>query len=113
MIGEFVHGDGKVADEADDKWIVGGEVEYPLVVFDPWTGFDDDCAGDGMRDRERAVVFGKDGAIKKFVVARRPWDALRARGIVEVRMRIDDARRADGIVGCARSTGKGRSGNGE
>ena len=65
----------EVADEAEDKRLVLGEVEYPLVVFDPFAAFDDDGAIDADGNSPFLEPIGACGFVDE-VVGFGPGDAL-------------------------------------
>jgi hypothetical protein len=54
----------QVADEPQEKGVLGGQVQDPLVVFFPGAGFHDDRAGDSERFSEGAEVAGQYPAVE-------------------------------------------------
>ena len=82
----------EMADETDDGLLLGGEIENPLVVLYQWAGLDDDRFFDPMRRGDGQPVGGQHGAIELGAFPW-PWHTAGTRGIVEMRVRVDDARR--------------------
>ena len=81
-----------MTDEADDGFLLRGKIENPLVVFHQRTGLDDDGFLDAMRRCHREPVGRQHGAVQRCALAR-PRHATGTRGIIEMRVRVDDARR--------------------
>jgi hypothetical protein len=54
----------EVADESQEKGVLGSQVQDPLVVFFPGAGFDDDCSGDSERFSEGSEVAGQHSAVE-------------------------------------------------
>jgi hypothetical protein len=92
--GQLLREDGgagfETADEAADERVAAGEVEDPGIVFDPGGGFDDDGSGDPEGLGQGGEFGGEDAAMEEGVGGRRPGDALRAGGVVEVDVGIED-----------------------
>ena len=82
----------EMADETDDGLLLGGEIENPLVVFHQRTGLDDDRFLHAMRRCDGQPVGRQHGAIELGAFPR-PRHAARTRGIIKVRVRVDDPRR--------------------
>jgi hypothetical protein len=64
-----------------------------LVVFEPGTALDLDDTGDVEAGGECAVAGGESGAVESGVVFGGPGDAFGARGVEEVDVGVDHARR--------------------
>ena len=89
----------EVPDEAFDDRVFAGEVEDPLVVFEPAACLDYDDTGDA-EPASRGLKIARHGpAVEDLVVLRRPGDTLRTAGIIEMNMRIDDLHRRAGCPG--------------
>jgi len=81
----------QVAHQTDEERVLCGQIEDPLVVFFPGTGFDHHGGGDTQGFGQCAEVSGEDSAVQHGIVFGWPWDALWPAGVVEVGVSIDDA----------------------
>lgn len=80
-----------MTDKTLDERLGAREVENPFIVFNPRTRLDDDGAGDAQRLGDGFKLGGEDRAVEKRVILSGKGNALRAGGIVEVGVRIDNA----------------------
>ena len=78
----------EVADEAADEFVLGREVEDPLIIFDEGTGLHNHRARDAVFQR---IIRGKNGPIENGVILWRPRDTPRSGWIIEVGVGIDGA----------------------
>ena len=101
-----------IAHQANQRFVAGREVEHPLVVFEPRAGFDHHRAGDAEGLGELAEFLRQHGPVQDRVILRWPRHTLRSRGIVEVRVCVDDARRIHGRCRATRSQCRNPEGRG-
>ena len=99
-----------VAHDATNARMILREVEHPLIVVEPRAGFDHHGASDAMRLRELQEFLRINGTVKHSIAFGWPRHALRTRGIIKVRVRVEDSRRAlrPGHTAAPRSDGRHR-----
>ena len=83
----------EVADHADDDRVALGDVEHPQVVFDPRAGFHLDRADDAQRPGQRAIPRRRRGDRRTRRLRPGVRRSLRAIGIEQVDVRVDDGNR--------------------
>ena len=80
----------QVSHQAQQEGIGLGQVQDPLVVLHPCTGFHHDRARDAFGLRFPFEIIRHDTPVEKLVIAVRPRYALRPGRIVEMGMGVDD-----------------------
>ena len=112
MAGEGALGRTQVTDEPHDAGMLVGEAQYPVVVLGPRARFDHHRLADAVRGGDLLPITREHGAVEETALGR-PRHALSAGRVVEVRVRVDDARgrrparATDGEGGGARRAGEG------
>ena len=112
MAGEGAIGRAQVTDEAHDARMLVGEAQNPVVVLNPGAGFDHHRLADAVRGGDALPIRREYWAVEEAALLR-PRYALSAGRVVEVRVRVDDARRrrparaTDGEGGRAGRAGEG------
>src|SRR5262245_60167735 len=89
MPGKLLRADRQISNEANDERVARGEVEHPLVVFQPRAGFYDHRTRDGLWHWQGAVILGQHRTIEQFVVAGWPRHALGASWVIEMSVSVD------------------------
>src|SRR6266571_5018500 len=84
----------QIADLPHHNRLFGGHIQNPIIVFQPRTALGFDHAYHAERFCNSAVVRRQEGAINACLVRARPWHTLRARGVVQMYVRVDNG---DGI----------------
>jgi len=80
----------EIANRSNDDGIFGGDIQNPLVVFQPWTGFYLDCAYYAEGRRDFAVPVRHCRLIQDCIALVWPRNSLRARRVEQMNMRIYD-----------------------
>src|SRR5258706_254909 len=84
----------QIADLSHHNRLFGGHIQNPVIVFHPRTALGLDHAHHAEGFCNSAVVRRREGAIKACLLRARPWHALRARGVIQMYVRVDNG---DGI----------------
>ena len=79
-----------MSDDSNDPRVVGGQVEEPLVIFEPDTSRRHYGATDAGGFGYCSVVLRQYGPVNGSVLFIGPRHSLRAMGIVEMGMSVDD-----------------------
>ncbi len=77
----------------DNQRFIRGDIEHPLIVLEPRTALHLNHAHDSQALGKLAIAVRQRGAVEDFVVLivfLRPRNALRAGGVEEVDVRVDD-----------------------
>src|SRR2546425_18831 len=84
----------QIADLPHHNRLFGRYIQNPVVVFQPRTALGLDHAYHAERFCNSAVVRRQEGAINACLLRARPWHTLRARGVIQMYVRVDNG---DGI----------------
>src|SRR5262249_11121303 len=98
----------QVAHGPNHDRVFGQDVENPLVVLQPGAGLHLDSPDHSQRRRDLPVAVGQGSLVEDRIVLRRPGHALRARGVEQVDVRVDDRKRR-GFCSSIGQRGAGRS----
>src|SRR5579862_7573066 len=91
MVFERRHTRVEVSHNSYNQRLVLSQIEQPLVVLEPGTGFDHHRSSERQPLSNHAQVVWRRAPVEKCLALGRPRYALRPRRIVEMRMCIDDA----------------------
>src|ERR1700730_2454548 len=84
----------QIADLPHHNRLFGGHIQNPVIVFQPRTALGLDHAYHAEGFCNSAVVRRQEGAINAGLLRARPWHTLRARGVIQMYVRVDNG---DGI----------------
>src|ERR1700674_5968013 len=84
----------QIADLPHHNRLFGGHIQNPVIVFQPRTALGLDHAYHAEGFCNSAVVRRQEGAINACLLRARPWHTLRARGVIQMYVRVDNG---DGI----------------
>src|ERR1035438_4550869 len=80
----------QIADLPHHNRLFGGYIQNPVIVFQPGTALGLDHAYHAERFCNSAVVRRQEGAINACLLRARPWHTLRARGVIQMHVRVDN-----------------------
>src|ERR1035437_3306555 len=85
----------QIADLPHNNRLFGGHIQNPVIVFQPRTALGLDHAYHAEGFCNSAVVRRQEGAINACLLRARPGHSLRARGVIQMYVRVDNG---DGIA---------------
>ena len=76
--------------QPDDKGVVLGDIQHPLVVFHPLAGLNDDDTVNPLRHRLSLDLIRQSRAVEQFVIRIGPGHALGPKRVKDMNMCIDN-----------------------